>query len=334
VKEYSFKSHKCNILPQNLGVNYINEGPFQSYDFLVFPSYKFKSDLIPNQYVGYRLSYSNPSDRIGNLFRFEVVNKLHLFGYRKTNAFIQMGYGVGNVEKIANPDSNPFNIILSNRWNLSVSLVGSVQIPIYNSLYLNTDIGLFHLSNGGMDLPNAGFNALYIGGGLSYIQSPYERGKSSHSNHTLQKHNFQVGGFLTRIRVVDFQWVSGLFGHYKHRISWMNNLLFGVDLTLDGARIKERRYWHNDFRKSDLDYVSLGFNAGIEIDFKWALAQATFGVYAINSEVQGVRGYNVFRVLRGIKFTRAPFLDCYVYVGTRTNKFTAKMMEFGLVYDL
>lgn len=324
---------RSNILPQNLAVNQVNDGPFNAFNLSLYTKrseFNYKDSILPNQIFGYRLGIvPNVSDNAGWVIQAERVAKFLLLGNERYQGFIQLGYGFGFIQKVYDRVNNPFNIASSQQVNLSAGLRFMFQAKLSGPWFANTEVGLFHLSNGGTQTPNAGLNAAFVSTGLIYRRNNYTKTTPFLENTNEPTHAIAVGGFVTRGKRVDFQWIGGAFVQYELKLNRLHKLLLSTDFTMDGARIQERRYWENDFRTSDLSYVSIGTGIGFEIHTKVFYIQSTFGIYLANSEVTQANAYNIFRLVRPTSVQ-----NLSVYVGTRTRKFTAKFMEFGLKYAL
>ena len=332
VKSFNFSINRNNILPQIPDVNYVNEGFFNSYNFVTLfnQRHKTKKDsLLPNHYTGFQLIYTYPFSRSGNVLRLEVLDKILLLNpFNRFRIFARVGYGVGLAEKVGNTESDPFNIVLTNHLNVSASARIQLSINTYKSWNCNFETGISHLSNGGTVIPNAGLNTLYLGLGIDYAFSEYTIKESSFDNDNEKRISYQIGLHASRAKIENFQWIGGGMFYLKYRMNQVNSLLLGTDFTIDGARIEERRFWSNDFRNSDLSYIYGGLAIGLEIDFKVVRFQGTLGTYLFNQDVANVMSYSNIRVIRKIKK-----MPINVFVGTRTSGFTAKFMEFGFVYD-
>lgn len=100
--------------------------------------------------------YKLNSPYLGNAVATRIFYDLPLNGKRSLG--LKMGFGVGYVEKPFDKDNNYHNSAIGSAWNASLALNIYGSIPLSQKWILKPGIGIHHLSNGAIKMPNAGIN--------------------------------------------------------------------------------------------------------------------------------------------------------------------------------
>lgn len=125
-----------------------------------------------HNYPQWGLSYlsGNTGSRayIGNMHAAYAFLNLPLFRSNFYSGSFRFGAGPGWVEKPYDVDTNPKNTIIGTKLNAFIHLMFQNEFKISSRIFLNANLGLMHLSNGGTILPNLGLNIPTISAGVRY----------------------------------------------------------------------------------------------------------------------------------------------------------------------
>ena len=123
-------------------------------------------------YPEYGLSYSffnlGSPGYVGTVQSLYPYLNFHFFNFKSPlNIHLKTGVGVAYVEKIYNAETNPLNLAFSTHLNIALNarLQGVYKIDNTSSLFAG--IGITHLSNGALRMPNLGTNTISFFTGIS-----------------------------------------------------------------------------------------------------------------------------------------------------------------------
>jgi hypothetical protein len=105
---------------------------------------------------------------IGNMYAAYAFLNLPLLRASRYTGSFRFGAGPGWVDKPYNVDTNPKNTIIGTKLNAFIHLMFQNEFKITPRIFLNANLGLMHVSNGGTILPNLGLNIPTISAGIRY----------------------------------------------------------------------------------------------------------------------------------------------------------------------
>ncbi len=226
----------------------------------------------------------DPSKPLGNAvcvyphFNFKMAENKH------NQLYLRLGYGAAFVEKRFNTYDNYKDDMISSRFNFTFSGRINYYFKIKN-LNVNTGLGVLHISNGVIKVPDQGLNVVtvHLGFGIS--------GPS-----TLRIHRDSIARFHKK-NVLFLSWAGGVNQTYPvngpdyfqstlsayagRRLNYKSTINAGFDVFFDGMN----KINYNEFGLSSLGpfrpiyYFKLGFAAGHELSYKRVALLTQLGVY-------------------------------------------------------
>lgn len=142
----------------------INHLPQKSSNLFDISYTKYSSQL-PGFGIGINYIKSGNENAIGDVKGIYGFTKLIL---RKKDSSLRfkIGFGLGHVEKIYDPNTNNKNIAIGSHFNANVIFKVEKDF-IFNSHALYLGAGLTHFSNGSSQTPNLGLNFVSLNAGYS-----------------------------------------------------------------------------------------------------------------------------------------------------------------------
>ena len=248
--------------------------------------------LYKHTQTGISLQYLifDPTKPLGNALCLYPFFNFKLLENKKNQLYFRLGYGAAYVEKRFNVEDNYKNDMISSRFNFTFSGRINYYFKI-KKLNLNTGIGVLHISNGVIKVPDQGLNyvTIHLGFGISGASTP-------------RFHSDTVPAFK-RKNVLFVSWAGGvnqtypvngpdyfqstLSAYVGRRLNYKSTINAGIDLFYDGlnkVNYNDTGYHlvqhFNPFKP--IYYYKVGFAAGHELSFKRIGLLTQFGVYLYN----------------------------------------------------
>jgi len=180
--------------------------------------------------------------------------------------------------------NHPKNIILGTNINYNLSANLGLEIPANQNNAVLFGLGFYHLSNGGMKIPNGGLNTLQVYLGLKHNNLTTNKNLHESAYSTLQKNNFELMlGFGKRgvyQQQHSYLYRSGLYTGYNFYYNDMVSFKAGLDAvyyftTYDSNNATATMQYFG----TSYDKLRLGASAGIDLQI-WRLSiTSQFGKY-------------------------------------------------------
>lgn len=118
----------------------------------------------------------------GNSIGANAILNFYLIEKSKYSLQIATGLGAGYISKDYNNSYQNLNTAIGSHFNLTASILTSLEYEILPKIYLKPSVGILHYSNGHITLPNLGTN--YVFGSLGLAHRYSERyNKSNFENN-------------------------------------------------------------------------------------------------------------------------------------------------------
>jgi len=240
----SIKFHYGVLIPHHKRISDIREESIRAIEinFGLIPSSEKKWAQIYNQTeVGlglYRGSLGN--DKIlGQVTALFPYINFHILRSKKIHIIYHFGVGLGLNSRKFHPTNNKTNIAISTSLNTFFNLAFDAEFELSNRWQLTGGIGMNHLSNVAIKLPNKGLNNLTGNLALKYALS--DRPKNSFLNkiNRFKKLNNEISlAWNHGIKQVDKKshhnyYISSISSYYAIGISPKQHLGLGLDLFYD-----------------------------------------------------------------------------------------------------
>jgi hypothetical protein len=183
------------------------------------------SQLYKYPNIGIGVYYSN----LGNdkyLGDFFSVFPFLKFGENSKSkiAFIkQIGFGIAYANKIYDKETNYHNLAISSSLNAFFKLKFAIKTKLYKNLDFELGLNLYHLSNGKLNKPNNGINAINLSFGLAYNYGKQEIVLENKFIKRKLKDKFEVVINNGTVRA------SSIDSHMYHVINFSTGYLFGLN---------------------------------------------------------------------------------------------------------
>lgn len=160
--QFNFNYGRGLLMGHLARINHLPQKPSNQFE-LTYTKYSSKQ---PNFGIGINYINSGNPDVIGNIKGVFGFTDLVL---RKKDSLLKfkIGFGLGHIEKIYDPNFNNKNIAIGSHFNANVIFKVEKNFLInQHRFYLGG--GLTHFSNGSFQTPNLGLNFLSINAGYSF----------------------------------------------------------------------------------------------------------------------------------------------------------------------
>lgn len=122
------------------------------------------SSLLNYPTTGLTFSYTNfgNKDKLGTAVSLTPFFEYNFKKTKLKNFGLRAGFGVSYLNKLYDPETNPFNRAASTHFNVNFYLLMNYQFELSKKFPLRIGGGYVHHSNGHSKLPNQGFNSALI----------------------------------------------------------------------------------------------------------------------------------------------------------------------------
>lgn len=163
----------------------------------------------PSIGVGYMLGNPGSRQYVGNLQALYPYARFSLVRTGGYEGSLKLGGGLAWISKPFNAETNPKNTLIGTRFNALLNLNFQQQIRLSDRLLADAGIGILHVSNGGITLPNLGLNIPNINVGLRYIITEAPVMVRSVKDSSSKKIDWSVHA---TVAIKQYPWIGG--SHY------------------------------------------------------------------------------------------------------------------------
>ena len=209
--------------------------------------------------------------------------KLPLFTAGVLESNLRMGFGLGWIQNVYDKETNPENLLLSQKINTHANLSWQNEFRLNSRNFINTAVTFYHLSNAKTKLPNLGINIPSLSIGYRYAFNG-ETKKPLISQDTLNKKIFYkvfLSAGVKQMQVPDSSnyFVKLLTGEISKQISYSSILSIGMFITDDASVKTDTLVKHlGSIQTSQVAlYGSYEYNCGR------VMIPVQFGVFVYNS---------------------------------------------------
>ncbi len=272
--------------------------------------------------------YDLNSPYLGNATATRIYYDLPLTGKRSLG--IKMGLGIGYVEKPFDKDDNFHNSAIGSTWNASLALNIYGRIPLSQKWILKPGIGIHHLSNGAIKVPNSGINLAFLKILISYDPKGFAIPESKSPPFTKKPFSIYAGASFGMKETYPIDGplynVFNVFGIYDKQINYKSS--FGGEIGINYNTSLEHRITE--------DNTSSGNSAD---NYRAYVA----GLYQLHFDPLGIRfemGSYLFPRFTddGMIFFRYHILYNFnhfqVFFGLKSHFAKADNFEIGIAYKL
>jgi hypothetical protein len=273
----------------------------------------------------------------GNAIGAMATAKFWMVRSERVDAYFRLGAGAAYITKRYNANDNAINNVIGSHLNSMIHLKLGIDIRLLKNLALSLSGGLSHQSNGGMQQPNLGINALFAGVGIRYWigNKPY-----LYSREGWTKKLFRPNEFIFK-SAVGFTELGGIGGPkypvysntfaYARYTSIINKVWIGTTLEYNQAMHDFMAIIGDGTAKDRVkNSFNLSFFVADEVLIGRVGAFFAIGAYARKMKfdiapIYAKLGANYYFVDLGKNKTIRPFIGASL----KTHYFTAQYFEFG-----
>lgn len=251
----SIKYHDGILIPHHKGISEIKEESIRAVEINVglIPKSERRWAQIYNQTeVGlglYQGSLGNDKVLGQVTALFPYIN-FHILRSRKINLINHFGVGLGLNNRKFHPSNNKTNIAIGTDLNTFFIMSFDLEFALNTRWQLTGGVGMNHLSNGAMKLPNKGLNILTGNLALKYALS--DRPKNSYFNkiHRFKKLENEISLAWNHGSKQVYKdnprsyYTSSISSYYALGISPKQHLGLGLDLFYDTSSLQETSSRH------------------------------------------------------------------------------------------
>jgi hypothetical protein len=244
---------------------------------------------------GFGLSATHSGTKyVGAIVCLYPFIKVPLYTIGSLQSDFRVGFGVGWVEKPYEKETNPEDLLLSQKFNTHSNLQWQNELRLSSRHFINTAVTFYHCSNAKTSLPNLGINIPSLSVGYRYAFNG-ETKKPVYVNDTLNKKVFYkvfLSGGVKQMQVPDssYYFVKVLSGEISKQIGYSSIVSLGMFVTHD-ASVKTDTLIKN---LGSVKTSQVGLYGSYEYNFGRITIPVQFGIFLYNSnskllEALGVR---------------------------------------------
>lgn len=228
--------------------------------------------------------------------------------------------------------NHPKNNILGTKINYNLSANIGLEIPTNQKNAILFGFGLYHLSNGGIKIPNGGLNTVQVYLGLKHANLTANKNLHESAYQPLQKNNFELMlGFGKRgvyQQQRKYLYRSGFYAGYNFYFNDVITFKTGLDAvyyfkTYDPNNATATMQYYG----TSYDKLRLGASAGLDLQIWRISITSQFGKYVhFNSYYDQIKWYWTF----GPTYNITPKFG--FSVKTYMHKTQADYLNFGFVF--
>src|SRR6476620_4889170 len=123
---------------------------------------------LPHWGIGLFATNSGSRKYIGNIVCAYPYMKLPLFTAGPLESNFRFGFGLAWVQKIYNKETNPENLLLSQKLNTHANLSWQNELRLSSHHFISAGVSFYHASNAKRTIPNLGINIPAVSIGYRY----------------------------------------------------------------------------------------------------------------------------------------------------------------------
>jgi len=279
---------------------------------------------LPNWGFGIFATNSGSKKYIGTIVCAYPYMKFPLFTAGPLQSDFRFGFGLGWVQKPYDKETNPENLLLSQKVNTHANLSWQNELRLSSHHFINAGVSFYHVSNAKTSLPNLGINIPAVSVGYRYAFNG-ETKKPVLRNDSLDKKIFYrvfLSAGIKQMQVPDSSYylVKMLSAEVAKQISHGSILSLGVFITHDASVRTDTLVKH--LRGIPTSQVAL--YGSYEYRFGKFLIPVQFGVFVYNSNSKIVESIGLRYHFS--KNWLAEFL-------LKSHFYRADLMHFGIGYQ-
>jgi hypothetical protein len=305
-----------NGVPMGFDISYLKYGINKSEFTTVYGR--------PKLGLTFRAIKMNNTDTFGYCFGILPVYTLPIILQKKLQVGLKISYGLNFNTKLYNEQNNFDNRAISFPVNFAFDIGTTAQLKVSNKLYVNGGLGLYHVSNGSLKMPNGGINIIYGNAGISYYPEGLNETMLKKPNYKLEKRGLHYMGYAAFAyrQLGYFDYITQFpIIVISNQVYYSVNKLYHTGIGLDGFYDATQPLLYNDqLRVSDIAekqkyYLALGWYNKFEIGKLFL----PFGVYHYVAQMKYVQEPVYLRFGLGYQF-HPKFFTGIFFKGTINKK--------------
>lgn len=244
---------------------------------------------------GFGLSATHSGSKyVGAIVCLYPFVKIPLYTIGSLQSDLRFGFGIGWVEKPYDKESNPEDLLLSQKFNTHANVQWQNEFRLSSRHFINTAVTFYHCSNAKTSLPNLGINIPSLSVGYRYAFNG-ETKKPVYVNDTLNKKVFYkvfLTGGVKQMQVPDssYYFVKVLTGEVSKQLGYSSIVSLGTFITHDASVKTDTLVRHLGSIKTS----QVALYGSYEYNFGRITIPVQFGVFLYNGnsnllEAVGVR---------------------------------------------
>jgi Lipid A 3-O-deacylase (PagL) len=194
---------------------------------------------LPQWGIGLFTTNSGSRKYIGTMVCAYPYMKLPLFSAGPLESNFRFGFGLAWVQKIYNKETNPENLLLSQKINTHANLSWQNEIRLTPHHFISAGLSFYHASNAKRTLPNLGINIPAVSVGYRYAFHA-ETKKPVQRNDSLNKKIFYrifLSAGVKEMQVPDSSryFVKLLSVEACKQVSYSSTISIGLFITQDAS---------------------------------------------------------------------------------------------------
>ena len=179
----------------------------------------------------------DPKKPVGNMLALVAYMSKSFFETKRSRLDLRIGFGPGYASRIFDLHKNHKNILISSHFNFCLNGRISYTLRLGKHFAISTGIGIIHLSNGTVKLPNQGINIPTMHFGIILNPKPYILPKADTIDKIKRKLNFDLMfslGIKEAYPILKNKFiVSTVSAYCNKRLNYKSGLTLGLDYFYD-----------------------------------------------------------------------------------------------------
>jgi hypothetical protein len=279
---------------------------------------------------------NNIAHPIGNSYGVTSGLTFSLYNSKKSNLYLSAATGLAYFDKAGLVNEN---VVLGSKLNYSTKFQFRAERSISSSAWLSLVIAFYHLSNGGIRIPNKGLNVMSTGLGFKqYLITKPSNQISETVSAKLEKynklHSFDIGATIGATGMYaknKFLHKVDLYAGYNYRLSNMLGLSIGADAIYNFTAYDVNRHYetYQGFASSTNNWRG-GLGVGPDIWLGNFAVMAKIGYYLYIKPGEDHKPTYVYNTI-GFKYH---FVNSFaLQTKVHLSKTEAEFVGFGIIFS-